>query len=161
MHQISFTITGKNTAEMIAGIKAHLALFEGNAMISANVVASSAGSPATAKAAKTQADSTPAKAAKAVKNPPPPESDDEDDFDLDGTGEDDTDELSLDDDAPDAEEEAEEPSTTLEEVIGAFQKFAKRHGREKAVKVLAKFKAKSVRDLKPAQFDEALSALKK
>lgn len=54
----------------------------------------------------------------------------------------------------------EEDDTTIEDVIGAFQKYAKKHSREKAAKVLAKFKVKSVRDLKPANFSQVLGLLK-
>jgi hypothetical protein len=51
---------------------------------------------------------------------------------------------------------------TLEaDIIPAFQKFAKDHSREKAAKVLAKFKAKNVKELAPKHYADVLKLLKK
>jgi hypothetical protein len=99
-----------------------------------------------------------------------------DELDLDDTSdtdeldtEEDSDDLDLDMDSDDDEldEEVEEKkpkksavaTITLEQVLDAAKKYAKKHSREKAAKVLKKFKVASVRDLKPAQFKEALQAL--
>lgn len=51
---------------------------------------------------------------------------------------------------------------TLEgDIIPAFQNFAKKHSREKAAKILAKFKAKKVTELSPNSYGEVLSLLAK
>lgn len=57
-------------------------------------------------------------------------------------------------------EEEEAPSVSLQDVIGAFQKYAKKNSREDAAKVLKKFKVKSVKDLKKDQYPAVLKALK-
>jgi hypothetical protein len=59
-----------------------------------------------------------------------------------------------------AEEElTEEKVLALTDVISAFQTYAKKNSREKAAKVLTKFNAKSVRDLKPNQYGSVMNAL--
>lgn len=57
------------------------------------------------------------------------------------------------------EAENEVVKITLPEVIEKLKDYATTHTREKAAKVLAKFKVKSVRDLKPEQFAQVLEAL--
>lgn len=44
-------------------------------------------------------------------------------------------------------------------IIPAFQKYAKKYDREKAAKVLAKYKVKSVRDIPEAKYGEVLKVL--
>ncbi len=61
--------------------------------------------------------------------------------------------------APPAKKKAKGPSLEAD-IIPAFQAYAKRHSREKAGKILAKFKAKAVRDIPPAKFPEVLKLLK-
>ncbi len=57
---------------------------------------------------------------------------------------------------------AEEPKgPTLEDLIAAFQKYAKKHSREKAGKLLAALKVKSVRDIKAKDYEKVLKALSK
>lgn len=142
--KITVHLEGKNGAELAQGLRAHLALLEGGT---------------TAATTATTTTKTGKKTAKA----PVETEEEEEDFDL--TSGEDEEELDMDgaDEADaDAEEEEEaEEATSLEDVIGAFQKYAKKHSREKAAKVLATFKAKSVRDLKAAQYDKVLAALKK
>lgn len=54
----------------------------------------------------------------------------------------------------------EEKTPTLEnDIIPAFQAYAKKHSREAAAKVLAKYKVKSVRDLPEAKFGEVIKTL--
>jgi hypothetical protein len=79
-------------------------------------------------------------------------------------------EADADDETEDEPEEDEKPKArkgavagklTLEKhVIPAFQAFVKKHDREKAVKVLAKFKVKSVRDLPASKFEDVIKALR-
>lgn len=57
------------------------------------------------------------------------------------------------------EEEAEEASTSLDDVIGAFKVYAKKHGSEKAAKILKSFGVKSVRDLKSTKYDSVIKTL--
>lgn len=61
----------------------------------------------------------------------------------------------------DAPEEVEEPEATLQDVIAACQTVVKKSpkGKEKIAKILAKFKVKSVRDLKSAQYSEVLALI--
>lgn len=54
---------------------------------------------------------------------------------------------------------AAKPLTLEKNIIPAFQAFAKKHSREKAGKVLAKYKVKSVRDLPTTKFPEILKLL--
>lgn len=61
----------------------------------------------------------------------------------------------------DEEETEEETGWTLTQVIDAFKKYAKNNSREKAAKVLAKYKAKSVRDLKETDYDSVMKTLSK
>lgn len=60
------------------------------------------------------------------------------------------------------EGEDEETETTIDDMVAAFKTFAgkKEGNREKAKSLLTKYKVKSVRDLKPAQFAEVLKLLK-
>lgn len=59
------------------------------------------------------------------------------------------------------EEDAEEELPTLDEVIDSFKAYAAKHSREKAAKVLGKFKVKSVKDLDESVYSDVLEALKK
>lgn len=66
------------------------------------------------------------------------------------------------------EEETEEdaPSVTIDEVRDAFKSFVAKHkdikaGREAAMKVLTKYKAKKVDDLDEAVYSEVIELLKK
>lgn len=103
------------------------------------------------------------------------ESDDEDTSDDDESGDDDDggddgdsdDEDSGDDDdaSDDDDEEEKKPAKgkklSLEkDILPAFQAYAKKHGRPKAAAILKKFKVKSVRELPPAKFAEALKLVK-
>lgn len=54
------------------------------------------------------------------------------------------------------EAETEEKTVTLDEVIKAFQAYAKRHSREKAGAALKKFGVKSVHDLKAEQYADVM-----
>ena len=94
------------------------------------------------------------------KNPPPPPPEEETETESGEEGGDDDLGFGL------GEGGDEEPAAlTLEaDVIPAFQEFAKRHGAEgraKAAQILAKFKVKSVRELKEDQFADVLKLLKK
>lgn len=62
--------------------------------------------------------------------------------------------------AAENDEETEEPNpaVTMEEVMKAGAEYAKEHGRDKALRVLKKFGVKIARDLKPAQYADALAA---
>lgn len=62
------------------------------------------------------------------------------------------------DDAP--AEEDEEPETSIDDVREAMKKYAAKNGREKAVKLLAKFKVKSINDLKSKDYDAVIKATK-
>jgi hypothetical protein len=91
------------------------------------------------------------------------ELDEEEESDEDGELDEDEDEEKEDDDleevnfASNAEEENE---STLEDVITALQKYSKKHSRDKAAKVLAKFRVRSVRDLPKQKFGEIIGMLK-
>ena len=61
----------------------------------------------------------------------------------------------------DSEEEKEEEGLSLDkDIIPGFKKYAAKNGREKAAAILAKFKCKSVQNLKPADFEKVLKMLK-
>jgi hypothetical protein len=62
-------------------------------------------------------------------------------------------------DLGDAAPVEEKSTVTIKDVIAGFQAYAKEHGREKAAKVLSKFKVKSVHDLKVDQYENALTAV--
>lgn len=53
----------------------------------------------------------------------------------------------------------DEPKVTQKEVISAFQAYAKAKGVEKAKAVIKKFGAKSVREIKEADFEKAMKAV--
>ena len=93
------------------------------------------------------------KAAPAAKKGKAKDEDEEDDSD-------DEDEEESEDDEDEDEEEEESDGPTLEDVLAACQKYAKKHGRAAVPGVLKKFKVESARDLKPAQFEKVLAALK-
>jgi hypothetical protein len=57
----------------------------------------------------------------------------------------------------DAEEEESETEYELSDVISAFKTYAKENTREKAGKILKKLGVKSLTDLKPAQYEKAMS----
>lgn len=59
----------------------------------------------------------------------------------------------------DAAVEEETKKITLTEVIKAFQNYATKHSRQEAAKILAKFKAKSVKDMKEEHYEKALKLL--
>lgn len=48
-----------------------------------------------------------------------------------------------------------------DDIIPAFQKYAKKHSREKAAKIIAKFKAKKVQEISPKHYSEVLKLLTK
>lgn len=48
-----------------------------------------------------------------------------------------------------------------DDIIPAFQQFAKKHSREKAAKILAKFKAKKVQEIPAKHYAEVLKLLSK
>lgn len=81
----------------------------------------------------------------------PPLVDDDEDLAGEETAEDD----GLGDD-----EEAAEPVLTLEHVIDVAKDYAKKHGREKAAKIIQRFNVKSIRDVKPSDFKLILKAFK-
>lgn len=53
----------------------------------------------------------------------------------------------------------DEPKVTQEDVIAAFKNYAKAKGVEKAKAVIKKFGAKSVREIKEADFEKAMKAV--
>jgi hypothetical protein len=117
-----------------------------------------------------KAPAQPAAATKAPKDAKPgkkakPADEEEEEFELDETEEtEEEEEAEESEDETEEEEEAEEEEETaheIDDVIAAFQGYAKKHSREKAAKVLAKFKVKSVRDLKAKQYAEVMAILKK
>jgi len=65
-----------------------------------------------------------------------------------------------DDDAPPADEPEAPKPPTLENVIDGFKAYVAKHDREKAAKVLGKFKVKSVRELKQEQYADVLALIK-
>lgn len=98
----------------------------------------------------------PAKAAKATKAAVEvaDDEDDEENFEL---ATDDGGEAA---DVVDAEETEEaDDAPTLDDVTKAFQTYAKKHSREKAAAILKKLGAKSVRDIKPGQYEKVLKTL--
>jgi len=104
---------------------------------------------ATAETTATTARTTKRAAAKAEET--------EEEFDLDGETETTEEvEASADDET---ETEAEEEKTTLDDVVKAFQKYAAKYSREKAGKILAKFKVKSVRDIPAEKYDSVMKML--
>lgn len=94
------------------------------------------------------------------------ESEDEDEYAADESEE--ADEPEDDEDEADDEEPEEKPrkgavagKLTLEKhIIPAFQAYVKKHDREKAVKVLAKFKVKNVKELPASKYAEVIKALR-
>ncbi len=64
------------------------------------------------------------------------------------------------DEAPPAKVKKAKVLSLEADMIPAFQAYAKKHSREKAGKILNKFKVKAVRDLPPAKFPEILALLK-
>lgn len=56
-------------------------------------------------------------------------------------------------------EEAEEKGPSLEDVISGFKAFAQKKGRDKAGKVLAKYKVKSVNDLPEESYAKVLKEI--
>lgn len=60
----------------------------------------------------------------------------------------------------DSEEDTSEAALTLDgDIIPAFQAYAKKHSREKAAKVLAKYKVTSVRELPEKTWNDVLKTL--
>lgn len=80
--------------------------------------------------------------------------DDDETFDLDSTDTEDETADSFDDD--DTEDEIDQST-----IIQAFQKYSKKHSREKAAAALAKFKVKSVLALKASDYPAVLKLLGK
>lgn len=64
--------------------------------------------------------------------------------------------LGFDDESP---KETEAPKVSKSDVIKGFQEFAKTKGKEKAFKILTKFKVKSVHDLKEDVYGKVLTEL--
>lgn len=149
-------------------------------MVSTAKALDSAGVNTPTETSKVKTEAKPAKAEKPAKEEKPAKKskkakeEEEEEFDLD-SGEEETDEEEESDEESDdeddsddeeesdeeeTEEEDEEPATTLEDVIGALQKYSKKHSREKAAAILKTFKVSAVRELKPAQFDAVIKKLK-
>lgn len=97
------------------------------------------------------------KPAKAKKTTKPAE----ESFDL--ASDDAADDAEADDLTEEEEEETEEEETGpgLEEVQAALAKHAKKHDRASAMKILAKYKVKTVKDLKAKDYAAVISAAKK
>ena len=60
---------------------------------------------------------------------------------------------------PEEKKAAPAKALQLEDVIEGFKKFAIKNGREAAVKLLGSYGVKSVKDLKPATFEEIMTKL--
>lgn len=93
---------------------------------------------------------------------------DEEEFDLEEQEEDESEETEEESEEEETEEEsededadeAEDDGPSLEDMVSAFQKYAKKTSRDKAAAVLKKFKVKSVRDLKAKDYKAVLKSLK-
>lgn len=57
------------------------------------------------------------------------------------------------------EEAPVEKAVTMEDLVKAAQAYSKKHGRENAAKIVAKFGVKSIREIKPENFAKVLNAL--
>lgn len=104
------------------------------------------------------------KAGKKGKDAPAEETEEEEEFDLGNEEEEteeepETEEETETEEEPETEEEEEGP--TADDIVEAFQKYAKKNSRDAAAKVLKSFKVKSVRELKKADYAKVLKALKK
>lgn len=148
--KLSVHVEGKTPAEIASALRAHADTMSPTAQATTIKAPGKAGRPAKTKVEETE---------------------EEEEFDLsdqEETEEDETEEETESEEEETEEDETEEeteeeetPAISLQTVIEAFQKYAKKHSREKAAKVLAQFKAKSVRDLKKDQYAKVLGALKK
>ncbi len=102
-----------------------------------------------------------------VEKEPEPAEDEIDEFGL-GDDDDAGDESEEESDFEGEEEEEEKPAKKAKaaaidldkDIIPAFQKFAAKHSREKAQKILGKYKAKNVRQLPVEKYGEILKLLK-
>lgn len=160
--KLTVHLEGKDKAELVKGLHAHLALFGDTTQTGAPAVKTTTTQTTTAKAAPAP---TTKKAAKAIVAT----EDEEDDTEFEIDGGDSADEMDLDASADDEDEESEEETAdeeeteeaiTLQDVIGACSKYAKKHSREKVSALLKKkFQAATVRELKPAQYAAVVKAL--
>lgn len=146
--KVTVHLEGNNRAELLKGLKAHIALLDGGTETTPT---------ATTKTAETK------KAGKAA----PAETEEDEDFDLEVSGDDETDETESDEADADTEEETETededdaPKIQLADLLSACSKAAKKHSTEHVKKLLKKkFGVTSPRDLKAAQYPKALAALK-
>jgi hypothetical protein len=152
--KLTVHLEGKNRAELAAGLRAHLELF---------------GDTATT--------ATPVKTTRAAKPAPAPEETEEEIEAADDTGAEDeeldlgTDDADEEPEAPAfdfkdvakalkayADEEPEAPAFDFKDVAKALKAYAVKNGGKKALALLATFKVKSAKDLKPAQFEAVIKA---
>lgn len=145
--KLTVHLEGKNREELVAGLKAHLALIEGGTA-TATTTAGKRGKKGKAEEAEEE----------------------EGNFDLENENEEDEGEESEGEDTEgedgeesEGEDEEEGEAATLEDVISACQAYVKKHGKEKGnariAKMLAKYKAKNVQKLKPEHYPDMLAAL--
>jgi hypothetical protein len=125
--KLTVHLEGADRAELVKGLKAHLALIEGAGTTETVTAPPKRGRPPGGTTA------APAE---------------EFDLGFDGEGA-----------AVETTETEEEAAPTYEDVIDALKAYAGKNGKEKAGKVLAKFKVKSVKDLKEAQYKDILVLL--
>lgn len=143
--KLTVHLEGKDRSELVAGMKAHLALLEGGAVAAPAAVTTpgKVGRPPKVKAAEEEEESFEDET----------EATEEEELDLTDAEE-----------TEEEETEEEEASSALDEdqiekLLGAAAKYAKRPGNDRAktkALVAKHFKVKSVRDIKPADFAKAL-----
>lgn len=139
-------VEGKNAKELADGVRAHLAVYE----------AAAGGKTAPAKPGKSGKSAAPAD----DEDEELDISDDEDEESEEEETEEGESEEEEETEEEEEEEEEESGSLSLQDLIGAFQKYAKKHSREKAKKILAKFKVAGVKDLKKADYKAVMKLLK-